>query len=294
MKKHISSPRRHAREDNGIGFPIVIKNCGLCIVWGVTEISKIDPFSNADTLLTIVKDMERRWGLTLVSFLPASAQERVALLQKRISRLAYRDVRPGNPSIEFYQHSHLHCTHVTLKRSSAWGPVMERSFVREGHNLLELFKIIHRITSQIPFISVEFDTLQMSPDGLGIVLVGRCSDDESTEFRGLLLDGLNNALSEGFILDRRPWDTDPSKYHMLHCRIAFLKRPLENYEKFTEHVLAEKLHIRFVMKEIHLIHHQYRSLLPPHQGEFTFPLGSDIEAGIKAGDFIRRLGLRTE
>ena len=256
------------------------------------EISKIDPFSKRDTLLTIVKNIEKRWGLSLISFLPLDAQQHVKSLQDKISNFPYVTKPPVDPNTEFYGLSHLHCTHLTLRRSNVWGPVRAQDFVKPGHDLFELFEIVNGITSQIQFIRVRLDTLQMSHDGLGIILIGTCGDDVSTKNRGVLLESLNNACPKAFSLSVRNWNSNPSKYHAFHCRIGFLKRPIENYNIFAKRVHTMKFTpISFTIKDVTIVHHRYRSLMPPHQGEFSFRLGSDLSGKIEKGEFIHELNL---
>ncbi len=254
----------------------------------MTEI--FEPFSKIDSWFTTIKDMEKRWGLSLVSFLPLEAQQEVKSLKNKISNFPGVAKPPSDPNIEFYGLSHLHCTHLTLKRSNGWWPLKTQDFVKSGHDLFELFEIVNNITSQVSFIKVGLDTLQMSPDGLGIVLVGMCSDDASAKSRKVLLENLNNVLPKAFKLSVRSWDIDPLKYHALHCRIGFLKRPIDNYHIFAENVHAmEFTPISFLIKEVAIVHHQYRSLLYPHQGEFLFPLGLDLKGKIRKDEFIHKL-----
>ncbi len=251
-----------------------------------------DPFSKKKTLQAIVKNMEKRWGLTLVSFLPPGAQKCVASLQREISNLAYGAASPCDPFIEFYGLSHLHSTHLTLRRSDGWGPVKEQDFVKAGHRLSELFEIIQGISSQVTVIRLKLDRLRMSPDGLGFILVGKTSDDKSAETRAFLLATLNRDLPRAFNLSRRHWDTDASKYPKVHCRIGFLKRPVENYEGLAQSVEGISFSpIRFTIKEIAIIHHRDRSLRPPHAGDYSFPLGPDAQERISKGDFVRKLNL---
>lgn len=255
---------------------------------------EIDPFSRRETLLTLVKDMEKRWGLSLVSFLPQPTQECVALLQKEISRLAYTNAYPLDPSIELYGLPHLHCTHLTLARSNAWGPIMAQDFVKPGHHLIELFEIIQANTSEIPTINVKLNALRMSPDGLGLILVGRCADADGASANGRrrLLEKLNEDLPRAFNLSRRSRDRDRSRYDRLHCRLGFLKRPIEDYAVFAEEVRRIAFApISVAIREVTLVHHRYRSLLGPSEGEFRFPLGLGIDEKVEGIDFARRLAV---
>jgi len=262
----------------------------------MSEKSKGAPFSKKETLFPIVKDMERRWGLTLASFLPPDAQEQVESLQEKVKKIAYGNTRPADPSIEpsieFYKPSHLHCTHYTLTRSNAWGRVRIQDFVKSGHNLFELFEIINEITTQIPFINVLFSTLMFSFEGIGIALLGECSDVASVENRRKLLGYLNGHLKGAFNIDPRSWDRDPSKYHLLHCQIGFLKRPIENFDIFAEKVCTMDFDpITFTVTDVAIVHHLYRSLSAPPEGVFSIPLGLDQRNIISKNDFIRKLNL---
>ena len=179
-------------------------------------------FFSEVTLSAIVKNMEKRWGLTLISVLPPDAQARVEQLQQEISKIwgSYGEdsIRRGRLYVEFYQPQQFHCTHLTLIRSDPSGPIRANTFVKKSHNLFELFEIIHRITSQIPQpIKIELDHMKVSRDG-HIMILGKCKDECSARYRMALLESLNQALPESFILSRRSWDTDTSKYHKLHCR----------------------------------------------------------------------------
>ena len=132
----------------------------------------------------------------------------------------------------------------------------------------------------------------MSHDGLGIILIGTCSDDVSIKNRKVLLENLNETLPNAFNLSMRKWNTDSSRHHALHCQIGFLKRPIENYRIFVKRVHAmEFTPISFTIKEVTVVHHRYRSLMPPHQGEFSFQIGSDLRGKIEKGEFIHELNL---
>lgn len=255
-----------------------------------------DALSNIDNPSTIVKDLEKRWGLTLVSFLPSEAQERIVLLQTELSKLVYKrdehNKRGGEPVVDFYKSSQLHCTHLTLTRSNAWGPVQMSEFVKPGYSLFDLFKKVRHIASQITYINVKIDSIRMSSDGLGIILLGKCSDNESVRNRRLLLEYLNDNLSKTFNLSRRKWDTDPSQYNKIHCRIGFVKRKIDRYDSFINDIATMALaSIEFTFKDIAIIHHQYRSLYPPHQGIFSLQLGMDRSKGITEEEFISQINL---
>lgn len=240
-----------------------------------------DPFFSGEALPTIVKNMERRWGLTLVSFLPPEAQDNVVTLQGEISKLCEgcSNVRKrrGSWFFEFYQARHLHCTHLTLTRSTPLGPVKAGDFVRPNHNLSDLLKTIHDITSHVKPIKAELHTLVMSPSGIEIVLLGKCADD-SVESRTSLLKNLNETLPNSFKLSRRSWGADPSEYSNLHCCLGFLKRPVpQGHAEFVSGIRSiEFEHFSFTLESIELLHHRYRSI-SCSEGKFIFPLGEKME-----------------
>ena len=252
------------------------------------------PFSGRDGCLAI-KDLEKRWGLTLVSFLPHGARERVKSLQEAMSAFSCFFPPPADPEVEFYAPEYLHCTHLTLTRSNAWGPVRGKDFVRPSHQLFELFDVIHQNSSRMKPLGVTLNHLRMSEDGVSIVLTGICSDDGSTDDRRMLLGSLNVELKTRFDVAMRPWDIDESKFHKLHCRIAFLKRPLATRPAFRESLekLAGELRpISCTFETITLVHHRYRTLEPPHEGKFEFPLGRDLRAESSAATFASQIRMR--
>jgi hypothetical protein len=81
-----------------------------------------------------VKDLERRWGLTLASFVPSGSTAPLVQVQQRVQHMLDRRlvVRPADPLVDFHDAEQLHCTQLTLTRSSAWGPVRVADFVRPG------------------------------------------------------------------------------------------------------------------------------------------------------------------
>jgi hypothetical protein len=253
-----------------------------------------DPFANGKALQTIVKNLEKRWGLSLVSFLPPDAQRMVVQIQNEITRRLHASssfAEPTQPHIEFYHPSHLHSTHLTLTRSDPSGPVNAASFVKEGHELFELFQSIQNITSQTCPIKVVFNSLAITYDGLGMLLLGECANEDASESRKALLQALNRVLPESFNLSRRSWDTDLSKYHALGCRVGFLKRPPpQGYGVFVDSIENLKfIPIVTVLESITLVHHRYRTLEFPQEGSLDFPFGQRLK--IEEEEFARRLNL---
>src|SRR5690349_8282047 len=84
--------------------------------------------------LAAVKDLERRWGLTLVSFVPSGSAAPLLRVQRLVQKMLddHLVVRPDEPLVEFYDVEQLHSTHLTLTRSSARGPVRLADFVKPG------------------------------------------------------------------------------------------------------------------------------------------------------------------
>lgn len=262
--------------------------------------SNSDPFDTRTletTLSAIVKNMERRWGLTLVSFLPPEARERLLQLQGRISRpwdgKAEDRLSQGRFYLELYQPRQLHCTHLTLTRSDPGGPVKAETFVKEGRHLFQLFETIHELTSQSRPFQVRLDCLRIAPGGLGIVLLGECIDDESPGYRQFLLSELNRTLPGRFNVSMRDWDTDPSEFHRLHCTLGYIKRPLpQGYGPFAERIEGIELSpLSFTLKDVTLIHHKQRTLAFPQEGSVDFPLGKRVD--LSEDEFIRQLNLTT-
>jgi len=163
--------------------------------------------------------------------------------------------------------------------------------VKAGHNLFELFEIVHDATSRIQPIKVELDTLEITYDGLGILLLGKCADERAGRHRESLLQTLNQTLSDAFNLSMRSWDNDPSKYREMGCRFGFLKRPLpQGYDAFVNEIQSiEFVPLAFVIEGITLVHHRHRSLAFPQEGSFHFPFGRNVETS--EGDFVNGLNL---
>lgn len=247
--------------------------------------SPVDPFSSStpEILSRVVKNLEERWGLTLVSFLPPEAQEGVVQLQYEVSKLwngqPNAGMREARPYVEFYAAEQLHCTHLTLKRSTPKGPIQRRAFVREGHELFELFEQVQEVTSRIRPIRIELGRMSMSHDRLGVVLLGECADEVSVRERERLLAELNRRLGESFDVSMRSWDSDPEEFGKVHCTLGYLKRPVpQSYETFVEEIGSIEFRpIEFALESVSLVHHRYRSLAYPQEGGMRFPLGQKVE-----------------
>jgi hypothetical protein len=259
--------------------------------------SQVDPFASStpEILSGIVKNLEKRWGLTLVSFLPPEAQEGVVQLQYEVSKLwngqPDAGMREARPYVEFYAPEQFHCTHLTLRRSTPKGPIQRRAFVREGHDLFELFEQVHEVTSRIRPIRIELDRMSMSHDRLGVVLLGECADEGAVRQREKLLAELNRTLGESFDVSMRSWDSDPAQFGELHCTLGYLKRPApQSYEAFVEEIGNVRFQpIEFALESVSVVHHRYRSLAYPQEGEVRFPLGQKVD--MPASEFVDRMDL---
>jgi hypothetical protein len=220
-----------------------------------------------------VKDLERRWGLTLVSFAPGGSAAPLPRVQQLVQRILDGRLggRPDEPLVEFYDVEQLHCTHLTLTRSSAWGPVRLADFVKPGTDPRLLCDILADETEGLGAIRVRLDRLEVS--GNGFQLVGPCADEESVERRSRLLERLNERLPRYFRLGRRPWDTDPARHGSVHMRLGFVKRPCDDFGALAAEVAGSVIDpITLSFDDVTLVHHRYRSLRPPHAGSLRFPL----------------------
>jgi len=243
----------------------------------------------------IVRDLEKRWGLTLVSFLPRDACARVLALQQEISRLAYGPApgpTVGEPAIEFYDQNHLHCSHFTLTRSSAWGPVRLEEFIKPDSDIRQLLTILCNAASLSAPIQVRLDRLRASEGKNSIVLLGSCTP-ATAPVRSALLSSLNQRLPEFFNISSRRADRDPEKYAEVHCRPAFFKRPIADFSEFARRLASLQfppIECRFL--EVSLVHHRYRSLAPPQEGILHIPLGGGCDHAIDRDQLITALAFR--
>jgi hypothetical protein len=247
----------------------------------------LDPFAPdaLDTsLAAMVKNMERRWGLSLVSFVPPEARERLLAVQRQVAGLAgggppQADLRAGRPYVEFRQPAQLHTTQFTLTRSDPAGPIQAAAFVKPGAGLYQLFDIINDISGRTPPFQVRLERLAMAYDGLGLVLLGETADARSRQTRQALLRALNQSLPRHFNLSQRDWDAEPSAFHKLHCTLGYLKRqPPGGHSAFIRGIEGSVFEaLTFSVRDVTLVHHTSRSLAIPSQGAVTFPLGKRIQ-----------------
>jgi hypothetical protein len=229
--------------------------------------------------LAAVKDLERRWGLTLVSFVPSGSAAPLLRLQQLVQKMLdhHLVVRPDEPLVEFYDVEQLHCTQLTLTRSNAWGPVRLADFVKPGIDPQQLCNILARETEGLGNITVRLDRLVLSDNGFQ--MVGGCADEDSVGRRFRLLERLNTQLPCYFNLSRRAWDTDAAQHGVTHVRLGFVKRRCSGYESLVAEVARLSIDpITLSFADVTLVHHRYRSLLAPHAGSLRFPLNG------RAGD----------
>jgi hypothetical protein len=237
--------------------------------------------------MAAVKDLERRWGLTLVSFVPGESAGPLLRLQELIRTTLDG---PDEPPVEFYDAEQLHCTQLTLTRSSARGPVRLADLVKPGVDPQRLCDILARETAGLGDITVRFDRLDVTDNGF--VLFGRCADEDSSGRRERVLERLNTELARCFNLSRRPWDTDPARYGSVHMRLCFVKRPCRDHESLAAEVagsFGDPITLSF--GAITLVHHRYRSLRAPHAGSLRFPLTGGSPGNRTVPSF-RRLNLQ--
>ena len=228
----------------------------------------------------LVKNLERRWGLSLVSFLPRAAAVECVGIQKEISawcsHLQEDNLREGRGFVEFQDCTQLHCTHLTMRRSDPRGPVLLGDLLKDDRGLAEVFDAIRGVTPRVEPIEVEFDRMVVRKDGLGIIALGRCLGNQSKTSRAVLIGQLVKTLEDICNLELRSWDK--KNYASVHCALGFVKRPLECSRSLWNLKLAREVGIQCVFPDVTLVHHKHRTLLFPQEGLFTFPLGSDVQA----------------
>lgn len=256
-----------------------------------------DPRGCGPMFAALIKNMERRWGLTLVSFLPREVHEPVVRLQQRIAGLldiaGAPDLRRARCCVELHPPEQLHCTHLTLARSNPQGPVRLHEFVRPGHDLYELFAETQAISSQLAPLQVQLDHLAVARDGIGLVLLGRCVGDGSTSHRQRFIEELSTKLGLAFQIEPK-WDVGPARCVQLHCSLGHLKRaPPLDYGVFVREMSQFQFApVSFTLPDITLVHHRYRTLEFPQEGSVDFSLGQRVErVELSAEEFSRRLGL---
>ncbi len=232
----------------------------------------------------IVKNLELRWGLSLVSFAPEEAHDSLVDLQRRLGELgsgrSTGDLRCGRPWISLHGRDHFHCTHMTLRRSDPAGPIQEADFVREGHRLSDLLDQIHQVTRAHEPIEVQFDRARIGSDGLGLVLFGRTRGQASLDSRHAVMKRIGD-LGTLIDIQGRSYDRDdPGKVHLA---LGFLKRmPQVGALRFTEVVEALDVRLRFTLRTLSLVHHRQRSLKPPQQGEVRFLFGDSTTPDLRS------------
>lgn len=238
------------------------------------------------------KDLERRWGLTLVSSAPGGSAEPILRLQQLVQKLLdrYPAVAPHEPLAEFYDVEQLHCTHLTLTRSSASGPVRLADFMKPGTDPQQLCDILARETAGLGAITARLDRLELSDNGFQ--MLGSCADEDSVRRRFRLLERLNAQLPHYFQLSRRAWDTDPARHGFVHMRLGFMKRPCDGYDSLVADVAGLTFDpITLTFADVTLVHHRYRSLRGPHAGSLRFSLNGPARED-RATPSVERLNLR--
>ncbi len=228
----------------------------------------------------ILKNSEPRWGLTLVSFL---AGETVQALRSLV--LAGLGARAA--PVTFAAPGQAHTTHLSLTRSQPEGPVRLGQLLLPGGELYALYEAVRRVTAGASPFRGQFTTLQVAADGVGLVLKGESTDLQTDLQRGKL-QALPQTLAAAIQVEQK-WPPQPGTFH---CTLGTLREPLspEAYPQFIRAVgTLAFAPVGFVLEEVVLVHHQYRTLRPPQLGRVAFPLGQP--AGMTADEFAARLNL---
>jgi hypothetical protein len=235
----------------------------------------ISPEQGAPNLEDVVRDLERRWGLCLVSFLPAGARLAVDAMQRRVRALLGAEAGGPEPPLEFYDLDHLHCTHFTFRRASAGGPVKGADVL--GHRQTDIDAFVRTIVEAVAETSAlpaRLDHLSMGRDGRSLTLLGQCVAGPSSDARHRMLSTLYERLTPNFNLQPRPHDAKPDEYHKLQVRFAFLKRALQDYASFRRQYCPMQFEpIEFALDTAAIVHHRNRLLRPPQEGMVTIELG---------------------
>jgi len=229
---------------------------------------------------TLIKSLERRWGLTTVTFLPQPAHRAYEEVCRDLPGLWSDDttdpVRDGRARIEFPDPEQLHCTHLTLTRSDPAGPVQSADFLKPGHTLEEVLETIRSVTRDLEPFDVAFDRLAIGRNRLTIIALGQCIDSSAMETRTRLITGLLEQLRRICNLAPRDRDQDPSAYRTVHSSWGIVKRsPPGGMDAFARRLAEVNLDVRCRFAQISLVHHRHRSLLFPQQGHVVFPLGGE-------------------
>lgn len=254
-----------------------------------------DRFATGDALGVLVKQLEKRWGLALVSFLAPEAGSHLHRIQEQIARAllptSKNAIRDINHYVDLYGVGHLHCTHLTLARSDPKGPVLLGDFVKPGHILDELFCILRDLALTTPPIDATLTKLKLRSEGLALVLFGKCSDG-SAPVRRQLIKSLLDQLPKGFNADPRKWESDLSKCGNIHCCLGYIKRPLDEVdaalEAKIEGIQFKPVQLQF--DNLTLVHYKRRSLVEPHEGSCRFTLGGTT--GITRAQFRKKINLQ--
>jgi len=238
----------------------------------------LEDYFSSHTVDWTLQFLERRWGLTLVSFLALKAQEPLFRLQQDIAKTVVgkedNQLLTSREYVEFHDIEHIHGTHFVLTESQPNGPVRVSDTIRGDP--LQMLLQIEKAAADVGPIEVEATRLEIF--NVFILLCGECVDVNKN--RQKLLTELNRTLMGTFGVKPRPFENDPGKFGEMHFTLGVIKRsPPKGYSDLKERlneIPIEKT--RFTLDRMSLVHHRHNSLKPPHEGIINFTLGSSSAA----------------
>ena len=231
----------------------------------------LNDFLGLPELTAVTKNLEVRWGLSVVSFAPDSMTAPIVDLQRRLlapTSSTRRDIRPW---VSLHGPSHFHCTHATLRRSNPEGPVRLIDLAPGRSRLCDLLAAISEAARECEKIDVCFDRVCVGSDGLGLVLLGRTANNSSTIGRRAIMKSIADQRGV-FSIEGRGYDReDPSNVHMA---VGFIKQqPPGGLEKLASSLDEQSLDLRVTFDNCTIVHHRRRSLEPPQEGSLCFEFG---------------------
>ncbi|MBR8843421.1 MULTISPECIES: hypothetical protein [unclassified Pseudoalteromonas] len=231
----------------------------------------------SDSVENIIQNLEKRWGLSIASFLQ---REDISKVQSEVNRF-FEYLGGLSKSIssdrmkyfEFLSPEQLHVTHITLCRSSPTGPIQKEKLLTPGHSIKEIAQKVSDASTNIDGIKVCMDRLGVSEDGTDLFVEGRLISTTSTYHDKFIQPVSNSFDSISRLRSRKPKIEE--NHILLHCTVAFLKRKLPfSYEKYLKSINSYSFDcFEINLNNICLVHHRYRSFMKPHEGIARFYLG---------------------